>query len=82
MEHDYDCRPHVDPMITLEEHPVEGVVSYMAVSNLRNAINDAQAILSMMNTCDDFPQWADQALAEASDRLTKIRKYVLGRKSV
>jgi hypothetical protein len=73
----------VDPNITLEEHPVGcGPTSYMAFSNLRNAKHEIEEILIMLNACDDLPQWADQMLAEATDRLSSVKSYILSQKDV
>ena len=71
----------VDPQITITEHPGVVPVSYMAHSNLVSILHDVQEIQSMMNDCDDLPQWVDQAIAEAADRMTKAKKYIMAEKS-
>jgi hypothetical protein len=76
-----DTAATVNPMVTIQEHPVDGPVSYMAINNIKNAQRDAEELLLMINMCDDLPQWADQALSEAADRLSKIKRYVYSRKS-
>lgn len=81
--YDFGKTAEVDPNITLEEHPVgAGPTSYMAFSNLRNAKHEIDEILVMLNACDDLPQWADQMLAEATDRLMSVKSYILSQKDV
>ena len=72
----------VNPMVTIEEHPKDGPVSYMAFSNIKNAMHDLTELLCMMNECDDLPQWADQSLSEAADRISKVKRFVYGKKDV
>jgi len=73
----------VRPEVVLQEHPVgDGPVSYMAVANLKNAMHEIHEILHLMNMCDDLPQWADQMLAEATDRLQTVKGYILSNKDV
>lgn len=70
----------IDPSIVLEEHEGVEPVSYMAYSNLKNIIMDATELLSIMNSKDDLPQWADEALAMAKMNVTKILGYVRSEK--
>jgi len=71
----------VDPSITIEEHHGVVPVSYMAYSNLVSIEHDVLEIRSMMNDCDDLPQWVDQSLAEAADRISKAKKFIMSEKS-
>lgn len=70
----------VDPNVVVEEHEGVEPVSYMAYSNLKNIIMDATELLSIMNSKDDLPQWADEALAMAKMNVTKILGYVRSEK--
>jgi hypothetical protein len=70
----------VDPEVVVTEHEGVEPVSYMAYSNLKNIINDATELLSIMNSKDDLPQWADEALAMAKMNVTKILGYVRSEK--
>ena len=70
----------VDPNIVVEEHEGVKPVSYMAYSNLKNVIMDASELLSIMNSKDDLPQWADEALAIAKMNVNKILGYVRSEK--
>lgn len=70
----------VDPNVVVEEHEGVEPVSYMAYSNLKNIIMDATELLSIMNSKDDLPQWADEALAIAKMNVTKILGYVRSEK--
>jgi hypothetical protein len=83
---DYDfsmTTSEVRPEVVLKEHPHDGgPVSYMAVGNLKNAMHEINEILDMMNMQDDLPQWADQMLAEATDRLSTVKAYILSIKDV
>jgi len=71
----------VDPMVTIEEHPGVEPVSYMAYQNIVSIMHDANEIMEMMNSCDDLPQWVDQCLSEAADRVGKAKRYIMGEKS-
>jgi hypothetical protein len=70
--------------VTLKEHPVGPgePVSYMAYNNLTNSIHEITEILDLMNHCDDLPQWVDQMISEAADRLHKVKSYILSEKDV
>lgn len=70
----------VDPAVVVEEHEGVEPVSYMAYSNLKNIITDATELLSIMNSKDDLPQWADESLAIAKMNVTKILGYVRSQK--
>jgi hypothetical protein len=70
----------VDPSIVVEEHEGVEPVSYMAYSNLKNIVIDATELLSIMNSKDDLPQWADEALAVAKMNVTKILGYIRSEK--
>lgn len=70
----------IDPSMVVEEHEGVEPVSYMAYSNLKNIIIDASELLSIMNSKDDLPQWADEALAMAKMNVTKILGYVRSEK--
>jgi len=73
----------IHPEMVLQEHPVgDGPVSYMAIANLKNAMHEIHEILGLMNMCDDLPQWADQMLAEATDRLQTVKGYILSNKDI
>jgi hypothetical protein len=45
-------------------------------------MHEINEILDMMNMQDDLPQWADQMLAEATDRLSTVKAYILSIKDV
>jgi len=70
----------IDSDVVLEEHEGVDPVSYMAYSNLKNIIMDATELLSIMNSRDDLPQWADESLAIAKANVTKILGYVRSEK--
>ena len=70
----------IDPDVVIHEHEGVDPVSYMADSNLKNIINDASELLSIMNSKDDLPQWADEALAIAKSNVSKILAYVRSEK--
>ena len=70
----------IDPGIVVEEHEGVEPVSYMAYSNLKNIIMDATELLSIMNSKDDLPQWADESLAMAKMNVTKILGYIRSEK--
>lgn len=72
----------LDPNVVIYEHPKDGPVSYMAFSNMKNMCHDILELMSMLNECDDLPQWVDQSISEAADRIAKAKRYVYGRKSV
>ena len=73
----------VDPSVTLQEHPHDGgPVSYMAFSNLKNMHHDLVELMQMLNMCDELPQWVNQSISEAADRLAKAKRYIYGRKDV
>ena len=73
----------VNPGVVLKEHPNDGSpVSYMAFSNLKNMHHDLCELLEMLNHCDELPQWVNQSISEAADRLAKAKRYVYGRKDV
>ena len=71
-----------DPSVTIQEHPVDGPVSYMAFANLKNMRHDLMELMHLLNHCDDLPQWVAQCIAEAADRLSKAKRYVYSRKDV
>ena len=77
---DFEKMVKIDPSVVVEEHEGVEPVSYMAYSNLKNIINDATELLSIMNSKDDLPQWADEALAIAKMNVTKILGYVRSEK--
>ncbi len=70
----------VDPSMVVEEHEGVDPVSYMAYSNLKNIIIDATELLSIMNSKDDLPQWADESIAMAKMNVSKILGYVRSEK--
>jgi hypothetical protein len=70
----------IDPSYVVEEHEGTDPVSYMAYSNLKNIINDATELLSIMNAQDDLPQWTDELLAVAKNNVTKALGYVRSEK--
>lgn len=72
---------HVDPAVIIEEHPGVSPVSYMAYSNTVSMLHDIMEIMEMMNNCDELPQWVDQSLSEAADRVGKAKRYIMGEKS-
>ena len=73
----------VDPSVVLHEHPNDGgPVSYMAFSNLKNMMHDMVELMEMLNMQDELPQWVNQSISEAADRLAKAKKYIYGRKDV
>lgn len=81
----YDFRrtSEVRSDVVIQEHPVgDGPVSYMAYANLKNARHEIDEISAMLNQCDDLPQWVDQMLAEATDRLNTVKSYILSIKDV
>ncbi len=71
----------VDTSVVIEEHEGVEPVSYMAYSNLKNIVNDAEELLSIMNTKDDLPQWVDELLAVAKNNVTKALDYIRSIKS-
>lgn len=71
----------VDPRVTIEEHHGVEPVSYMAYSNVVSMMHDVMEIMQMMNNCDDLPQWVDQSLSEAADRVAKAKRYIMSEKS-
>lgn len=77
----FDQKLQVDPSIVVEEHKGVSPVSYMAVSNLENIIKDSQELLKIMNSKDDLPQWADEAIAIAKMNVSKIFDYVRAEKT-
>jgi hypothetical protein len=73
----------VNPSIVLREHPSDGgPVSYMAFANLKNMMHDMVELMEMLNMQDELPQWVQQSISEAADRLSKAKRYVYGRKDV
>lgn len=70
----------VDPSVVIEEHEGVHPVSYMAYSNLRNISHDSTELLSIMNSEDDLPQWADEMLALAKNNVSKVLGYVRSEK--
>lgn len=66
----------IDVDKVVKEHTGMKPVSYMAVSNLENLISDSRDLLRIMNDKDDFPQWADEAIAIAKHNVNKILGYV------
>ena len=76
----FEKKLNIDPDKVIEEHEGTEPVSYMAYSNLKNIINDATELLSIMNSTDDLPQWADESLAIAKQNVTKILGYVRSEK--
>lgn len=77
----FEQKLEVDPSIVVEEHKGVNPVSYMAVSNLENIIKDSQELLRIMNSKDDLPQWADEAIAIAKMNVGKILDYVRAEKT-
>ena len=71
-----------EPEVVIEEHPVDGPVSYMAYSNLKNMMHDLLEIMQMMNHEDELPQWVNQTISESADRLAKAKRFIYGRKAV
>jgi hypothetical protein len=57
-------------------------VSYMAFSNLKNIIEDASELLSILNSEDDLPQWVDELLAISKNNVSKALYYVRAEKSL
>lgn len=87
MKYNYDFSSeltvaHADPKVVIQEHPVDGPVSYMAFSNLKNMVHDLCELMIMLNTQDDLPQWVDQSISEAADRLSKVKRFVYSRKNI
>ncbi len=76
----YAVQSKVDPSIVLEEHEGVHPVSYMAYSNLRNISHDSTELLSIMNSEDDLPQWADEMLTLAKNNVSKVLGYVRSEK--
>lgn len=72
---------NIDPSVVVEEHEGVEPVSYMAYSNLKNIIDDANELLSIMNSKDDLPQWVDELLAVAKNNVSKTLDYVRSEKS-
>ena len=71
----------VDPSLTLTEHPGVRPAAYMAHSNLKNIIHDAEEMLSLMNERDVLPQWADESIASAKMNVSKMLGYVRSKKT-
>lgn len=71
----------IDPSVVVKEHEGIEPVSYMAFGNLENIIADASELLSILNSEDDLPQWADEYLAIAKTNVTKILGYVRDQKT-
>jgi len=73
----------MDPSVILREHPRDGgPVSYMAFSNVKNMCHDLIELMEMLNMNDELPQWVNQSLSEAADRVSKAKRYVFGQKDV
>lgn len=72
----------IDPAITIEEHPHTDPVSYMAHSNLVSIKHDVHELEHLLNSCDDLPQWVDQLISEAADRIGKAKRYIMSEKSM
>lgn len=72
----------VNPSVVIEEHPKDGPVSYMAISNLKNMQHDLNEIMMLINYCDELPQWVNQTISEAADRLNKAKRFIYGKKDV
>lgn len=70
----------VNSEVIIQEHPGVDPVSYMAKSNIVTMQHGLKEIVEMMNPKDDLPQWVDQALSEAADRVEKARKYIMSEK--
>ena len=87
MKYNYDFSSEesvsmVNPSVVIHEHPIDGPVSYMSYSNLTNMIHDIMEMMEMLNMCDELPQWVDQSISEAADRISKAKRYVYSRKNV
>jgi len=69
-----------DPTVVLTEH--EGVEprSYMASANLKNIVVDSSELLSLLNSKDELPQWADECIALAKQNISKALGYVRSQK--
>lgn len=82
--YDYsDATAAVNPGVVIQEHPREcGPVSYMAFSNLKNMMHDMLELMEMLNQEDELPQWTQQAISEAADRVSKVKRFVYGRKDI
>ena len=78
----HDSQTIVDPKVTIEEHPHTDPVSYMAHSNLVALNHDVQELQEMINSCDDLPQWVDQLISEATDRIAKAKRYIMSEKTI
>jgi len=70
----------VDPDIVVREHEELDPVSYMAYSNLKNIITDSSELLSIINSKDDLPQWADEMLGISKNNVTKVLGYIRSKK--
>ena len=69
----------VDPNVVVKEH--EGVEpSYMVASNLENILSDAKELISIMNSKDDLPAWADEMVSLSKNNLSKVLDYVRSEK--
>ena len=55
------------------ERPREGG---MMKSNLYNMAQDAMALCDMLHDDDDLPQWTQEKVATARDRLNSVREYL------
>jgi hypothetical protein len=71
-----------DPSVVIHEHEGVDPVSYMAFSNLKNIIEDASELLSILNSEDDLPQWVDELLAISKNNVSKALYYVRAEKSL
>lgn len=77
---EFEKKLKIDPSVVIEEHENVEPISYMAHSNLKNIVNDATELLSIMNSNDDLPQWADELLAIAKHNINKTLGYVRSEK--
>lgn len=70
-----------NPEVVLEEHPDQKPKAYMAFANLKNVIENAQEILSLLNDNDELPAWVEELLAAAKMTTTKALHYIRSRKT-
>jgi hypothetical protein len=70
-----------DPSVVVTEHPGVRPAAYMAHSNLKNIVVEAEELLGLLNDRDVLPQWADEAIGSARSSITKALGYVRAEKT-
>ena len=70
-----------DPSVVVTEHPGVRPAAYMAHSNLKNIVVEAEELLGLLNDRDVLPQWADEAIGSARMNITKALGYVRAEKT-